>query len=265
MPRFTRRCPTNVHVPGSLSMTDLEIVPAIKTKVVVVGGGIAGIWVALKLARAGIDSILIDYSDTDRGGVLGSSARSVGAVNTAPIVRSEFRQFMDELGLGQVHPSTVDLVQTYLREELDELKTYGEFKPIKLGVAVAGGNAGPLIENLHRQYLAKGGRILNAWVTRIVANATACHGVQYQHGNQIGKVLASAIVLASGGYAGLFEGSVKTNNFGTLLGRFLQSGGMATNLEFVFKHGYGKPDLGDLTPTEELPGAEVYDDAKEHV
>jgi 4-hydroxybenzoate adenylyltransferase len=40
---------------------------------------------------------------------------------------------------------------------------------------------------------------------------------------------------------------------------------MATNLEFVFKHGYGKPDLGDLTPTEELPGAEVYDDAKEHV
>lgn len=246
-------------------MTDIAIAPTLQTKVVIVGGGIAGIWVALKLARAGIDSILIDYSDTDRGGVLGSSARSVGAVNTAPIVRSEFREFMDELGLGQVHPSTVSLAQTYLREELDELQTYGEFKPIKLGIAVAGGSAGPVLTNLHRQYLAKGGRILNAWVTRIVADATTCHGVQYQQGDRIGKVLASAIVVASGGYAGLFDGSVKTNNFGTLLGRFLQSGGMATNLEFVFKHGYGKPDLGDLTPTEELPGAEVYDDAREHV
>src|SRR5262249_11844925 len=37
------------------------------------------------------------------------------------------------------------------------------------------------------------------------------------------------------------------------------------NLEFIFKHGYGKPDLGALTPTEELPGAEVYDDAGTHV
>lgn len=246
-------------------MTDIAIAPTLRTKVVIVGGGIAGVWVALKLARAGVDSILIDYGATDRGGVLGSSARSVGAVNTAPIVRSEFRQFMDELGLGQVHPSTVDLVQTYLREELDDLQTYGEFKPIKLGVAVAGGSAGPVLSNLHREYLAKGGRILDAWVTRIVADASTCHGVQYQQGEQIGKVLASAIVVASGGYAGLFDGSVKTNNFGTLLGCFLRSGGMATNLEFVFKHGYGKPDLGDLTPTEELPGAEVYDDAKEHV
>ena len=76
-------------------MTDLAIAPTLQTQVVVVGGGIAGIWVALNLVRAGVDSILIDYSSTDRGGVLGSSARSVGAVNTAPIERSEFRQFMD--------------------------------------------------------------------------------------------------------------------------------------------------------------------------
>ena len=246
-------------------MTDIATAPTMQTKVVIVGGGIAGIWVALKLAKAHIDSILIDYSSTDRGGVLGSSARSVGAVNTSPLERSEFKEFMDELGLGQVHPSTVGLLQTYLGEELAELQTHGEFKRIKLGVAVAGGNAGPVLKNLHREYLARGGQILNAWVTRLVADATTCRGVQYQQGERVGKVLASAIVVASGGYAGLFEGSVKTNNHGTLLGRFLQSGGLATNLEFVFKHGYGKPDLGDLTPTEELPGAEVYDDGKEHV
>jgi succinate dehydrogenase/fumarate reductase flavoprotein subunit len=246
-------------------MMDIATAATIRTRVVIVGGGIAGIWVALKLAKARIDSVLMDYSSTDRGGVLGSSARSVGAVNTAPIERQEFRDFMDELGLGQVHPSTVDIVQTYLREELDELQTYGEFKRIKLGVAVAGGNAGPLIKSLHQAYLDLGGRIVNGWVTRLVAGTSTCQGVQYQQGDRIGKVLATAIVVASGGYAGLFEGSVKTNNHGTLLGRFLQSGGLATNLEFVFKHGYGKPDLGDLTPTEELPGAEVYDDDKQHV
>ena len=56
-------------------MTDIAIASTLQTKVVIVGGGIAGVWVALRLAKAGIDSILIDYSATDRGGVLGSSGR----------------------------------------------------------------------------------------------------------------------------------------------------------------------------------------------
>jgi len=246
-------------------MTNMEIAPDLRTTVAIVGAGIAGIWTALKLNRAGIDSIVIDYSGTDRGGILGSSARSVGAINMAPLERAQFREFMHELGLGQVHPATVGMVETYLREELEEIQTYGQFKRIKLGIAVAGGSAAPLLENLRTQYMARGGRILNAWVTRIVADDVACSGVQYQQGDSIGKILAPVLVVASGGYAGLFEGSVKTNNHGTLLGRFLQAGGLATNLEFVFKHGYGKPDLGDLTPTEELPGAEVYDESREHV
>jgi len=246
-------------------MANMEIAAPLRTTVVIVGAGIAGIWTALKLNRAGIDSIVIDYSGTDRGGILGSSGRSVGAVNLAPLERARFREFMDELGLGQVHPATVGLLETYLREELEEIQTYGQFKRIKLGMAVAGGSAAPLLQSLRVQYMARGGRIVNAWVTRIVADDVACCGVQYQQGDSIGKVLAPILVVASGGYAGLFEGSVKTNNHGTLLGRFLQSGGLATNLEFVFKHGYGKPDLGDLTPTEELPGAEVYDESHEHV
>jgi 4-hydroxybenzoate adenylyltransferase len=246
-------------------MSNIAIAPTVQTTVVVIGGGIAGTWTALKLIRAGIACLLIDYKATDRGGVLGSTARSVGAVNTSPLERSDFREFMDELGLGQVHPSTVDFLLTYLSDELAELQTYGEFKRIKLGVAVAAGNAGPLLKALHEQFVARGGQILDAWVTRLVVDGTAACGVQYQQGRTVGKVLASAVVIASGGYAGLFDGSVKTNNFGAMLGRFLQAGGIATNLEFVFKHGYGKPDLGALTPTEELPGAEVYDDDKQHV
>jgi len=246
-------------------MDEIRVAPPVRAQVVVIGGGIAGTWTALKLARAGIDTLLIDYAATDRGGVLGSTARSVGAVNTSPMDRPDFREFMDELGQGQVHPSTVDMLLKYLPEELAELQGFGDFRRIKLGVALANGNAGSLLRKLQAQFRTHGGQILNAWVTRLVADETSCHGVQYQQGDTIGKVSAQAVVLACGGYAGLFDGSVKTNNHGTMLGRFLQAGGLATNLEFIFKHGYGKPDLGALTPTEELPGAEVYDDSRVHV
>jgi succinate dehydrogenase/fumarate reductase flavoprotein subunit len=246
-------------------MDEIRVAPPVRAQVVVIGGGIAGTWTALKLARAGIHTLLIDYAATDRGGVLGSTARSVGAVNTSPMDRPDFREFMDELGQGQVHPSTVDLLLKYLPEELAELQGFGEFKRIKLGVALANGNAGGLLRKLQAQFRADGGQILDAWVTRLVADETSCQGVQYQRGDTIGKVSAQAIVLACGGYAGLFDGSVKTNNHGTMLGRYLQAGGLGTNLEFIFKHGYGKPDLGALTPTEELPGAEVYDDSRVHV
>lgn len=246
-------------------MADLTINPECKAQVVIVGGGIAGSWVALKLARAGIDTVLINYSGTDRGGVLGSTARSVGAVNTAPLERSDFREFMHQLGLGQVHPSVVEMMVERLQAELAELQTHGDFKPIKLGVALVNGNAGGLLRNLQKQFKALGGRVLDAWVTRLVADQRTCCGLQYQAGDSIGKVLAPVMVIASGGYAGLYDGSVKTNNFGTIVGRFLQAGGKATNLEFVFKHGYGKPDLGALQPTEELPGAEVYDSDHTHV
>ena len=79
------------------------------------------------------------------------------------------------------------------------------------------------------------------------------------------RLYARILVIASGGYAGLFHGSLRTSAYGTLMGRYLEAGGVTTNLEFVFKHGYGKADLNALMPTEELPGAEVYDDQGVHV
>ena len=60
-------------------MTDVITAPTLRSQVAVIGGGIAGIWVALKLAGLGIDSVLVDYRADDRGGILGSSARSVVA------------------------------------------------------------------------------------------------------------------------------------------------------------------------------------------
>jgi len=248
-----------------MSTVKLDILPDLSTTVVIVGAGIAGTWLGLKLARAGVDTVIVHYAGDDRGGTMGSSFRSVGAINTSPMDRDDFRTFMEELSQGQNHPAIVEMLTRYLPEEIEEIRSLGEFKRIKLGIALQDGNAGPFLAQLHQQFEAFGGRMLDAWVTRIVADDRDCRGLQYQQRGAIGRIRAGVIVLASGGYAGIFDGSVKTNNYGTLLGRFLEAGGLATNLEFVFKHGYGKPDLGALTPTEELPGAEIYDTDGNHV
>src|SRR5579864_7338596 len=111
-----------------LQMSNLQIAPTRHTQVVVIGGGIAGVWVAHRLAYAGVETLLINYCGTDRGGILGSSRRSAGAINTSPLERRDFREFIDELGLGQTHPSVTDLILSYLPSGLAELQKFGEFK-----------------------------------------------------------------------------------------------------------------------------------------
>lgn len=239
--------------------------PPLVTTVAIVGGGIAGSWLALKLAKRGIPSLLITYQDSDRGGEQGATIRSVGAINTSLFAKQDLQRYLARLGMMQNHPCIAWYQENRVRAEIDELRQYTGIKPIKIGVALANESGKTLLEKLHMEYLALGGVILNGWVTRIVADAQGCRGVQYERGGRAGKVRARFLTIASGGYAGLFGGSIKTHCHGTLLGRFLESGGVAENLEFIFKHGYGKPDMGELTPTEELPGAEIYDAKSQHV
>ena len=239
--------------------------PPICTAVAILGGGIAGSWLALKLAKRGVASLLITYQDHDRGGEQGAAIRSVGAINTSLFAKPDLEHYLAHLGMMQNHPCVAWYQESRVRAEIEELRQYIELKPIKIGVALANESGKALIKKLHAEYLALGGTILNGWVTRIVADSQGCRGVQYERNGRAGKVRAGFITIASGGYAGLFGGSIKTHCHGALLGRFLESGGVAENLEFIFKHGYGKPDMGELTPTEELPGAEIYDANGQHV
>src|SRR5580704_7298351 len=48
---------------------DPPICPDRRTSVVVIGGGVAGVWVAYQLIKARIDTTLITYQAEDRGGV----------------------------------------------------------------------------------------------------------------------------------------------------------------------------------------------------
>ncbi|HFD86603.1 MAG TPA: hypothetical protein ENJ35_02880 [Gammaproteobacteria bacterium] len=126
------------------------------------------------------------------------------------------------------------------------------------------GKTSDLMKALADEFITYGGEIVDGWVTRIVADTKSCKGIQYQSGTAIGKWLTPRVIVATGGYAGLFAHGIQTPAYGTALGRFLVSGGGGVNLEFVFKHGYGRPDVGQLTPTEGLPGVEIYDEEKFH-
>ncbi len=240
--------------------------PVMECEALVIGGGIAGCWTALKLAERGIDTLLMFYTETDRGGRLGSTNLSVGAISTAPITRQDYTSWLDELGRGQVQHSVTQVTVDYLEEEINALKKFDPLKQIELGLALASGTGKKLVDKLLEHLRSLGVRVIeDGWIVRIDATENECRGVQYQQGDQLGVVSAAAIVLANGGYSGLFHGAVKTGTYGSIHARFLQAGGKLSNLEFVFKHGYGQPDLGKLTPTEELPGVEIYDEDGGHV
>jgi fatty acid CoA ligase FadD22 len=249
-----RRSEISVIVPDRAP----RIFPDGQASVVVIGGGVAGMWVAYQLVKAGIDTTLLSYELDDRGGMQGASRRSVGALNTTPLSADDLNGYLQRIGQGQTHPSVARILTEYLPRALAELQELVELKPIKIGVALPSGGE-DFLATMKRHFRALGGNILNAWVTRMVVGPQGCRGIQYETAEGIGKLRCRAIIVASGGYAGLFANSIRTNCFGSMLGLHLKCGGIATNLEFLFKHGYGNIDTQALTPTEELPGAEIYD------
>jgi len=204
-------------------MTKIEILPDLETTVTVVGGGVAGIWTAYKLVKAGISTIVITYLEKDRGGLQGSTIRSVGAINTSPIQNPNFASYINELGRGQTHPSVAKYLPNYLNDELEEIEAIFGLKSLKLGKGLKSKSGKTFLEKMYKLFAGLGGHIINGWVTRLVVNEMACQGLQYETQRGRGKVHCHALVLASGGYSNLFSSSIKTGCFGTVLSPVVNS------------------------------------------
>lgn len=188
----------------------------------------------------------------------------LGAINFTPINEPNLDNFLDQMSQGLCNRSIAPLLASGLTDELEDLRRFTSLKNIKIGQAISCSTS-DLLSKLQLAFEQHGGRTLNGWVTRINAAPDWCQGVQYQNNDGLGLIDAQYVVIASGGYANLFANSLHAANFGTVLGHYLQCGGLAADMEFIFKHGYGKPDQNSLIPTEDLKGASIVDQNGKHI
>lgn len=180
-----------------------------------VGGGVAGAWAAYRLARRGVRTVLLS-SDEDVPPV---SRRWAAGLIARELAGEEFAELTE---LVRYHP-------------------FGEFLrpdeplgPPRLGAGDV------VVRAILAKYAELGGVRITGRVTDFVMDGDRCLGVRHQHDGVPGRVRCGDLVLASGGFAGLFaDGSA--NNSGHLLGTHLRHGGHLAGLEM-----FSRAALGDL-------------------
>ncbi|NUP27268.1 MAG: FAD-binding protein [Nocardia sp.] len=235
----------------------------ISTHTVVVGAGIAGSWLAYRLAQRGVPVVLLAAEDADTPTV----SRSAAAVFNRTLMETTDAQELAALLADETqtqHPELQPLIRDYLPREFGALTELVEFQRIDTMVIPQHpvpfprlGAGGEILELLHRQIRALGGRLIVGRVTDLLVEENTCRGVAYIRDAGNGVVEARAVVIATGGFSGLMP-HAHTPNAGAMLGTFAAAGGHLTNLEFAQRHA-----LGDLTAERvlyppDLAGARFY-------
>ncbi|MCE7002247.1 FAD-dependent oxidoreductase [Kibdelosporangium philippinense] len=215
-----------------------------RSQVVIVGGGIAGAWLAYRLAQREVRTVLI--ADDDRAQPLSRAAAGLimqDAIHctdrTAPSVFADSSTTQD--------PRYQARMIERARAEFDALARIVPYGPVGDFVCPLGPTPGIRLgagDDVVRQVLARfeehGGTRLRGRATDFVVTGGTCLGVRYEHEGQPGKVLAADVVLASGGFTGLFEDGLGSGT-GYLLGTYARRGGCLANLEL-----FNRFALGDL-------------------
>ncbi|MFG2883407.1 FAD-dependent oxidoreductase [Streptomyces sp. NPDC048297] len=231
-----------------------------RSQVVIVGGGIAGAWLAYRLAQRAVRTVLI--SDDDQKPPL--SLGAAGLINqdtinstdrTAPAVFSDISTTQD--------PRYRARMIERARDEFDALSRLVEYAPIGEFVYPLGptpgirlGAGGDVVGRVLAEFTELGGTRLRGRVTDLVMEGDTCLGVRYEHDGQPGKVLAGDVVLASGGFTGLFADGLGSDN-GHLLGTFARRGGSLANLELFNWVALGDPERRCPLYPPDLEGARL--------
>lgn len=232
------------------------------TRIAIIGAGIAGSWLAYRLAQRGIETVIIQSNtDPDTPRV----SEGAGALIDMRLVESHDdipSLFADETGTQ--HPEVQSLVRRYLRQEFDELSQLIEFMPFESVVIPKSPNpfprlgaGGEVISVILDRFVALGGKIIEGRVTHLAVTDGICNGLQYEQYGMSHKLLCNALVIATGGFSGLMPDAA-THNVGTLLGMFAQSGGMLSNLEFFYRFAMGDISNGKVLYPPDLEGARIY-------
>lgn len=220
-------------------------VSSTRSQVAVVGGGIAGAWLAYRLAQRDVSTVLISADEhsppLSRQWAAGLMNRRVVdcAADPAPEVFADSSTTQD--------PAYPSMMAEHVRKEFDELSRVVEYMPFGDVLLPRNPIRYPRLgagDDVVRAVLARfeelGGTRLHGRVTDLVVDGDVCLGLRYEHEGAPGKILCAELVLASGGFCGLFADGVGTST-GYLLGTYARHGGRLANLE-LFK----RFALGDL-------------------
>ncbi len=176
--------------------------------VLVIGGGLAGMTAALRAAHAGARVLLLARAAP---GVACNSAVSGGGLLIAGpnITREAHYALTMDVGHGLNEPSLVDTLTRdapACREWLEAQMGFQLSVKDKGGQGYFSPGGGALISAKVAEAIAREARIeAHPWpVRRLLARDGVVYGALVQDGDDLRPIHASATVLATGGYAGLF-------------------------------------------------------------
>lgn len=232
------------------------------TNIAIIGAGIAGSWLAYRLAQRGIETVIIQSNtDPDTPRV---SEEAIAVINRRLLESDDNISLVFADETGTQHPELQSLVRCYLRQEFDELSQIIEFMPFESVVIPKSpipfprrGAGGEVISVILDRFVALGGQIIDGRVTHLAVTDGVCHGLQYDQHGVPHKLRCNALVIATGGFCGLLPDAA-TRNAGALIGMFAQCGGMLSNLEFACRFARGDISNGRVLYPPDLEGARIY-------
>ncbi len=206
--------------------------------VLVIGGGLAGMTAALRAAKAGARVLLLARAAP---GVACNSAVSGGGMLIAGpnITREAHYDLTMDVGHRLNEPALVDTLSRdapACREWLEQTMGFKLSVKDKGGQGYFSPGGGALISARVAEAVAREPRIeAHPWpVRRLLARDGAVYGALVQDGDGLRPVHASATVLATGGYCGLFA---RHDNPGDPMGAGVvmaaRAGARVRDLEFV--------------------------------
>lgn len=135
-------------------------------------------------------------------------------------------------------PGYQTMMVEQLRTEFAELTRLIEYGPLMgffhprinhPGIVLGTGNL--VVSAIVEAYQELGGVVVKGNCFELVMDGTTCAGLHYRNGEHTGQIRCGELVLASGGFCGLFADGVGDNP-GTLLGTYARHGGRLANLEW---------------------------------
>lgn len=233
----------------------------VTANVAVVGGGIAGAWAAYRLAGLGVPTVLVradeqlpPLSRTWASGAVrrtvvdGTTAMSWTFADRSTTQHPDYRGLMADRAIAE-YADYAALVGYRVGDERF-------VRPVGAGDGRRDAGADGAVRRVLAGYLKLGGRLVEGRVTDFVVDGDTCLGLRYERAGVPGRIRCADVVLASGGFCGLFPDGVG-HSPGHLIGTYARNGGSLANLELFNRFAIGDLDRRRPIDLFDLPGEAV--------